>query len=69
MRSEILVLKNTIFWYKIQIFGYQNTIFCFSKLAGLSSERYAPVYLKYVSALPGCKCSKIVIHDEFEHSK
>ena len=35
MRSEILVLKNTIFWYKIQIFGCQNTNFCFSKLAGL----------------------------------
>ena len=35
MRSEILVLKNTIFWYKIRIFGCQNTNFCFSKLAGL----------------------------------
>ena len=37
MRSEILVLKNTIFLYKIQIFGCQNTNFCFSKLAGLRS--------------------------------
>ena len=35
MRSEILVLKNTIFWYKIRIFGCQNMNFCFSKLAGL----------------------------------
>ena len=35
MRSEIIVLKNTIFWYKIRIFGCQNTNFCFSKLAGL----------------------------------
>ena len=35
MRSEILVLKNMIFLYKIQIFGCQNTNFCFSKLAGL----------------------------------
>ena len=35
MRSELLVLKNTIFCYKIRIFGCQNTNFCFSKLAGL----------------------------------
>ena len=35
MRSEILVLKNTNFLYKIQISGCQNTNFCFSKLAGL----------------------------------
>ena len=37
MRSEILVLKNTIYLYKIRIFGCQNTNLCFSKLAGLQN--------------------------------